>query len=369
MSALSWTRAALRLLLLWTSALTSDALALSSPQPPAVSGAAIADEPARLVSRDHGFVLRSADGRNSLRFLGLLQVQYAQTWSNGAAGSGALQIPRARAGVTGTVFSDRLRYLLVADFGRATPQLVYASLDWTALPGRLAIRAGQFKRPFSASFLTPSSQLSLIDRPLTVGAFGDNSDIGLMLHNGDSQPFEYAVGLFGGSSQGQVSPTVSARVVGKIGGMQGYTESDLQGGPPRMGVGGAVTLDLGADAERPVRGLVDLRLAAWGLSFTTAVQVGARRGGPDEPALRPDAVGHHAQVGYVFARRVEPVVRYAFVSPFDQTEAQHDLQGGLNLFLQGHSLKLQSNVGVRFEVRDHVPVRDVSFKSQLNLVL
>lgn len=335
--------------------------------------------PSALASYDRGFVLRSADGRNSLRFVGLVQVQHAHAWLDGAQGSGALQIHRARAGVAGTLVDADLRYLLVADFGKQDVRLLYASLDYTVVPGALSVRAGQFKRPFSRSFLTSSSQLSMIDRPLPVSAFGDDADIGLMVHNGDTRPFEYAVGLFHGSPPGAepepVHPVVAVRVAGKTGGLAGYTESDLEGGAPRFGVGGAVTVDLAHDAEIPARGVVDVSFKAHGFSLSSAVYVSARRDGTAPSDRRVDTIGHSTQAGYVIADRVEPVVRYAFLLPLDGEADTHDVSGGLNIFLRGHALKLQANVGVRevlehpFGVRDDEKARDVYVKSQLTAAL
>ncbi|MFN7142940.1 MAG: porin [Myxococcota bacterium] len=335
--------------------------------------------PSVLAGYDRGFVLRSPDGKNSLRFVGLVQVQHAHAWLDGAPGSGALQINRARAGVIGNLFDEDLRYLLVAELGKRDVQLLYASLDYTLIPGGLSVRAGQFKRPFSRSFLTSSSQLSMIDRPLPVGAFGDDSDIGLMVHNGDTQPFEYAVGLFSGGLPGEepdpVHPVVAVRVAGKTGGLKGYTESDLEGGAPRFGVGAAVVVDLEADAGLPARGLVDGLFKAHGFSLSSAIYVRASQDGEAVSDRRLDAVGHYTQAGYVIADRVEPVVRYAFLMPVDGEGDTHDVSGGLNLFFRGHALKLQTNVGVRevlahpVGVRDSEKTRDVYVTSQLTLAL
>ena len=69
---------------------------------------------------------------------------------------------------------------------RRRPRLLFLNVDYTIVPDWLTVRVGQFKRPFSRPFITLASQLSMIDRPLTVGpsVFGDNADIGVMLHNG-----------------------------------------------------------------------------------------------------------------------------------------------------------------------------------------
>lgn len=335
---------------------------------------ATAGEPPLLAGNDQAFVPRDADGRNTLRVLGLVQVQHAHDAIEGASDTDTLLVNRARVGVLGSVYTENLRYLLVADFGRGKVQLVFASVDYTFIPERLSVRVGQFKRPFSRSFLTSASHLMLIDRPLPVGpsAFGDTSDIGLMLHNGDSQPFEYAVGVFSGNVPGAtpdgVHPLVAVRVAGNTGGLSAYSESDLEGGAPRVGVAGAAMFDFRED-QSSVSGVVDVLFKAYGLSLTSAWHLGTQQPGSGVSVPQLGSIGHYTQVGYVIENRVEPVVRYSFLMPRGESNGQHDLTGGVNLYLHGNALKLQSDVSVRFNFRDGRHVQDVSFKTQVSLAL
>ena len=114
-------------------------------------------------------------------------------------------------------------------------------------------------------------------------------------------------------------------------------------------------------------GTVDFVLEAHGFSLSTAFYVGAQQDGQCWPAQHLTAIGHHTQLGYVIAHRVEPVVRYAMVMPTRAGEARHDVSGGLNLYLHGHGLKLQTFVSARFEGGLHAP--DVRLQSQLSLAL
>lgn len=319
---------------------------------------------------ERGFVLRSADGVSSIRILGLLQPQLAA----GATGGPALFIHRARLGVLGSVFTKDLQYMLVAELGGG-PRLLFLSLDYTFVRDRLAVRVGQFRRPFSRSFLTFASQLSTIDRPSTVGpaVFGDNMDIGVMLHNGTSGRFEYAVGVFNGAgpnvAPARVHPLLAARVGYNTGGLDGYSESDLEGGAPRVGVAAAGLVDLDADRDGDsfASGLVDVMVKARGFSLSSALYVGARQHGPRWIDQRFSAVGHHTQVGYVIARRFEPVVRYAVLLPRGPGNDQHDVTGGLNVFLRGHRFKWQNFVSVRLRPHDGRDAHEVRFQSQLTL--
>lgn len=340
---------------------------------PSTSAAQEANAPV-LAGYDNGFVLRSADGANSLRLMGLLQLQLAHEQVAGSPSTQTVFVNRARVGLVGSLVSRDLRYMLVVEFGGANVQLLFATIDYTVLPDWLSVRVGRFKLPFSRTFITMASQLSLIDRPLTVGpsVFGDTVDVGIALHNGTNGPFEYSVGLFSGAGShpaSHINPLLSVRVGYNHGDLEGYSESDLDGGPLRLGVAAAVLVDFDTDGDHTsyTSGTVDFILKARGFSLSSAFYVGAQQDGQRWPAQHLTAIGHHTQLGYVIANRVEPMVRYAVLTPTRHGETRHDLAGGLNLYLQGHGLKLQTFVSARFEGGLHAP--DVRLQSQLSLAL
>lgn len=308
------------------------------------------------------------------RVLGLLQLQHAYVRPDGGPAKDAMLVNRARVGLRGTLLDDDLRYTLVMDFGRDDTRLVYADLDYTLAPRRLAIRAGQMKRPFSRSFLTPSSHLAMIDRPLTVGptAFGDDLDLGVMVHDGGDAPFEYAVGLFGGRVPGSppdgVQPVVVVRGGYHVGGERLVGESDLEGGPPRVGAGVAVVYELDAEGDDARRAAtVDASFQAYGLSVASSFHASPPPQGAWWSAPQGAAVGHSTQVGVVLAGRLEPVVRYAFLMPAGTGDGQHDLAVGLNWFVHGHALEVQTGSSVRLSSGDRLDHGELSFKTQLGL--
>ncbi|MBL8948030.1 MAG: hypothetical protein JNK45_32950, partial [Myxococcales bacterium] len=95
--------------------------------------------------------------------------------------------------------------------------------------------------------------------------------------------------------------------------------------------------------------------------YARATQDGARWSNQ-----RLGAVGHHTQLGYVIAKRVEPVVRYTVVQGAD-TAATHDIAGGLNVYLRGHAIKWQTSVSARLGARDGRPTTDLHLSSQLGV--
>jgi hypothetical protein len=321
-------------------------------------------------------VLRSTDGSSSIRPVGLLQVQLAHEWRDGAPDDDRLFVERARLGVAGSILTRDLRYLVLADLGGKGPRLTFLTVDLPVVPDWLIIRAGQFKRPFSRAFLTGAGHLALIDRPLTVGpdVFGDDADVGVMLHDGATGPLEYAVGVFGGSGPGlssnPIHPLLAARVAASMDGLDPYVESDVRGGAPRFGATAAALVDLDADGDGAsfASVLVDLMLKAHGLTVTSALTVGWRQTGPRWQDQAFWALGHSTQVSQVVTDWLEPVARYAFLMPADGAD-RHEVSAGLNVHLFGRALTWRNDVSLSLHTADGREVHDVRVQSQLDLSL
>ena len=362
-------------LVVWTLALLMCPSTVAARQPAGDDLRASSDAPRSLLSGDdRGFVLRSVDGVNSLRINGLFQPQFAL---DGSSGRGGFQLTRARVGLLGSVFSRDLNYMLVAEFSGGEPKLLFLSVDYTFVRDLLVVRVGQVKRPFSRPFITPASQLSMIDRPLTVGpgVFGDNADLGVMLHNGTSRPFEYSVGVFNGAGpnvmRSKAHPLIAVRVGYNAEGLNPYRESDLEGGAPRLGIAAAGLLDLDADQDDKsfTSGLVDVMFKAYGSSLASAIYASTRKDGPVWPGQRPGSFGHYTQLGYVIAGQFEPVIRYSFLLADGHADDQQEVAGGLNVFFHGHAFKWQNFLSVSFQSRNGGDTQNVRIQSQLSLAL
>jgi len=129
---------------------------------------------------------------------GFAQVHYVH-WDQGID---SFSVRRARLILGGDVIKN-LRYKLQVDVGKS-PILLDANLDWT-FRSYLALRAGQFKVPFSQENLASSSDLDIINRSQVeeklcpgrdIGSQG--RDIGVMVF-GKWSMLEYQVGVFNGS--------------------------------------------------------------------------------------------------------------------------------------------------------------------------
>ncbi|MBL9023972.1 MAG: MFS transporter [Myxococcales bacterium] len=318
--------------------------------------------------------LRSEDGSNSVRVVGLVQLQAAHEWKSDAPDESAVLVNRARIGLVGNLFGKDLRYVFIAELGGGDPRLLFLSVDYELVPEWLAVRVGQFKRPFSRPFITMAGELGTIDRPPTVGpkVFGDDADVGVMLHSGPARGgLEYALGAFRGGVSAQpdgVHPLVATRVGWGSPGLEPYQESDLAGGPPRFGVAAAALADFDGDDDGSsvANGLVDVLFKVHGLSLSSALHVGSEQDGPSWLSRRLGALGHYTQVGQVIAHRVEPVVRYSFLRPAHGAD-QHDFTGGFNVFFHGHAIKWQSFATLRLEPSERSNGRDLRLQTQLSI--
>lgn len=127
-------------------------------------------------------------------------------------------------------------------------------------------------------------------------------------------------------------------------------------------------LCLDADGEHTgsTRAVLDATFMAHGVSLGAAVYARTRQHHAPWSSQRLDAIGHHAQLGYVIARRVEPVVRYALVQPIGVT-ATHELAGGLTVYLRGHAIKWQTSVSARLGGRDGRTTTGITLASQLGV--
>jgi hypothetical protein len=326
-----------------------------------------------------GFFIRAADGPFELRLEGRVQTRLALENPEGAANEyeSAFSIPRARLVLSGRAFLEALGYKFQADFGKGFVALKDFYADYALVPGWLQLRVGQWKRPFSRQQLTSSGRLELVDRSITDKFFGAGRDIGLAIHNDyeHSPTFEYAFGVFNGTGDksifsadasvdpttgdGQVTggtftnvpdrmhPALVLRVGYNHGGIKGYSEADLEAGPLRFAVGASGLLDLDADADDAslVRGELDFALKVHGLSSTGGLYVSSAQSGTSFSDRSFEAVGFHAQAGYLIARRYQPALRYALIAPDGPGNDLQEVLAGFSVYFFDHGLKWQTDVG------------------------
>lgn len=343
-----------------------------------------------------GFVLRSDDGNFTLQPNGFVQVRFAYEGFEGADDKVAFSLPRARAGFKGNVFTPMLKYNFLADFGKGTTQLTYFYGDYTFSKDVAGLRAGLFKRPFTRALLSASEKSEFVSSPLTLKAFGEAHDIGVMLHNGTPE-LEYAFGVFNGTgSKGTIGGTVQVDpmtgagkiiegdlnnvpsrlhplLVGRVayndGDVQGYSEGDFDGGPTRFAIGAAGELDLDADDDKAsfVRGTLDGVLKAYGFSGSLAGIISSRQAGDEFATRAYEALGLLAQTGYMLSEHVQPALRYTLIAPAGKAPT-HEFAAGANLYFHKHALKWQNEFDLRQSEVDDATHLDSAVMSQVQVV-
>ncbi len=324
---------------------------------------------------DGGFFIRDADDKFRARFKGRVQGRFTFRSiedDSERESDYAFSIPRARFAMNGHAFSPALKYALQVEFGGGFAYLRDYYLDAGFLPGALHLRVGQYKRPFSRQQLTSSGSQELVDRAITDRAYGAGRDLGIMIHNdfGRSPRFEWAAGLFNGSGE---RPRFSGRVLGDSveggrwsnvpakfkpmavvrvgynhGGIRGYSETDLEGGPLRFSVGmsGKAAFNQDENDASFVSGQLDYAFKIHGFATTGAVYFGTAQDGGSFTDQSYAGLGMHVQAGYLILRRYGLSLRYAILAPEGDDNNTQEIMGGLSVYFFGHSVKWQTDGGV-----------------------
>lgn len=350
---------------------------------------------------DKGFFIRAPHAPFSLTINGRVQARYSFEAVDGGTNESSFSIPRARLALKGYAFTPNLSYKFQADFGKGFVSLKDFFVDYTFCPVWLRVRAGQWKRPFSRQQITSSGHLELVDRAATDSFFGAGRDIGVAIHNNyeKSPTFEYALGIFNGTGEkptfsgdatvdlttgegevtsgkfsnvpGRFHPSLVLRVGYNYGGIKGYSEADLEGGPLRFAVGASGQIDFDADNSNDgtIRGEGDYIVKLHGFSSTGGVYVASTQSGTTFGDQAFSAVGFHAQAGYLLAKYVEPVVRYSLIVPDGPDNDEHELLGGISVYFFEHKLKLQADAGALIAQAPGNDTTDFRLRTQLQLAL
>lgn len=330
----------------------------------------------------------TADGRFAVEPIMQLQVPAfieQDLESDGEASAGVF-IRRARLGLRGHLFTEDLRYEVEGNWDSGQPALQDAFVIYAIAPA-LLVQAGQFKRPFSRSFIASSSKRLSFERALPDRRFLIGRDLGVMLHNDymrSPNGLEYAVGLFNGTGDDVrftddlpdfglshvpdlIHPLLMARVGVNVGGIDGYKEGDLEGGPPRVAVATSVALDA-PTATNPgfTTAEVDFALKAYGAWATGALFL---ESGPLTGDSANGELGGHLEGSYTIARSLLPFVSYSMVAPLRGDTARHELKAGAAILLYGYHAKLMTDAVLGLDQGPIVTQSDASvrFGVEVNL--
>lgn len=354
----------------------------AEPPPPADAAPVSSTDPASdllfSAAFGEGFTVRRRDESFSLTLRGRLQVRFTHLDPEGEDPDEQIELRRARITLQGDVLEKLFSYRIQLGMSRLDTEpdsrivLRDAVIDWN--PHRDArLRIGQTKVPFNRQRLISSANQSLVDRSIVQAELNLDRDIGVQLFSEDLFGLDgllrYTLGVFQGQGRNRVATEegllFAARLeVMPLGKFEAYEEADLERLPrPRLAL--AVAGAYNARATRATGTLgaffpgdddVDFRHAAADLIFkwhglsiqAEALWRDANQSALFDPAsgtvtLVRRAWGWFAQAGYAFSEHFELVARVGELQPLGRSAVGHtwELGGGANLYVVGHSLKLQ----------------------------
>lgn len=160
--------------------------------PTAPSGKAVVD--------DRGFVLSSADGSDSLKLRGMVQLDGRFYFGDGSDTNDTFILRRARILAEGT-FAKNYSFLIVPDFAGSAATILDANVG-VRLSDALAVRVGKFKSPIGMEEMQTDSGTFFNERAL-VNNLVPSRDLGL-LASGDLArgTVSYSAGVVAGVPDG-----------------------------------------------------------------------------------------------------------------------------------------------------------------------
>jgi len=375
------------------------------------------------------FEFESDDGLSSIRPGLSLQLLFSyeneQASSAGRQNSASIQSRRIRPTLKGHIHGDDISYYLHLSTNVGSLELIDLYFDFRIVPD-VVIRVGQCKIPFTRYRIMSFKNLTFPDWPSVTEYFGAERQMGLSLHNGyeKQKEFAYVIGAYTGQNARAAHTTELAHTYGmsvsnpsdltdpappdefhpelaghfsyNYGGIDTKTDTDWNGGKVRFSLGISAAWDI-----RPVR-YVDIAqriapeflLKVSNISFFTAFYAGFVQdtylGSVSDPA--PAVMGALVQTSYLFIKRVEISARYAYVDTNNEiledarmratadadiapedldkigvVNQEHEAALGINFYIIGTNLKLQTDVSWLGTRLVHEERDDVRVRSQLTL--
>ncbi len=315
-------------------------------------------------SYDKAVVLATEDGGFKLRLNLRNQFRVEVTRIDDDEPASRIYVPRSRLSLDGNVFGPDTRFKLELGLGDAGSFSFLKDVYVERAVGPVWARIGQWKRPFNRQELVADFGSAFNERAITARFAGGGRDLGVAIHNDyEASPdgLEWVLGVFNTFSGGadrpitsdvdvppttfpvDFAPAIVARAGWNTGGIKGYSEIDLEGGPLRLGVGVSYKIDLadvdpgaqshgvGVDAMLKVEGF-DLELGAFLMKL-------------DEEDGR---IGAMIQGGYlVVPDRAHLAARFAAVQDAaDRDRLQLEARLAFSWLWEGHRWKIASDVGL-----------------------
>ena len=340
------------------------------------------------VTPGKGVTAKTADGNFSITLRARAQVR--EIFAYDTTATNELNVKTLRFYVQGNVLVPELKYLVqlafgTGDFENGNPSPLFdAFVEYTKWRD-LNLRVGQYFVPFDRARTVRESGLQFVDRQIAVRELTLDRDVGLTASSQDlfglNQWLAYWVFVGGGDGRNRVggsvpAPILVARIaVRPFGAFDDDAEGDLQRDEkPRLsvGVGGAwnvktnraqstfgTTYTLGTFDY--FHGAADVVFKWHGFSLLAEAVVrkatndlleGTNASGATVREYSRSGWGYFVQAGLMVSKYVELTARWDQLYAFTGTDPSltslaatqgRQLGGGVNVYLNGHALKLQAD--------------------------
>ncbi|HVZ31154.1 MAG TPA: hypothetical protein VG963_01935, partial [Polyangiaceae bacterium] len=362
--------------------------------------------PSLVVEPGRGLTVTSADGNNQFNVRARVQMA-ASMGKTGDDTTVEAQIRTLRLYVTGNVLRPELKYLIqfafgAGDFDKDSASPIFdAYVEYVKLRD-FNVRAGQYFVPFDRARTIREFALQFVDRQSVVRELSLDRDVGLMFSSQDlfglGGRLAYNAFVGGGDGRNRIATSSKAGpqkpgvlLVGRLtlrpfGPMDDDQEADLtRGHSPRMALGVAGGYNFASDRDKSTFGNTytlgtfdyahaasDLVFKFRGLSLLAEIlyrkanresHTGMVSGQMLTERSR-SGYGYFVQGGQMLTRRFEVVARWEELKGTDRAlkdvakASGRTLGGGINLYVNAHFFKLQSDYfytfGEHFQHGAHV---------------
>jgi hypothetical protein len=302
-------------------------------------------------------------------------------------------LPRIRLQLEGFAYGKANAYKLEFDAGNQGFAAIKDFFVERAFTPALRLRLGQWKKPFSRQELTSDFALAFTERQASNSFAGSGRDLGVALHNGyekSPEGLEWALGVFNGTTEKStikitcedpadastckaglpsnvptdLLPEAVARVGWNHGGIKGYSELDLEGGPLRFAAAASYRIRF--------EDFVDSSLYQQAVGVDAIVKVAgfdlSGAGFLSKVGEADAQLGGFGQLGYLVVPKHLALLARVGVTPIvDSEKHKVEFLGGLNVLGSGHNLKLVVDGGVIHDTG--AKTDDVVGRVQAQLVL
>lgn len=371
----------------------------TTPEPVADPNAMpVAGPPTVSTTYDKGFTLATSDEQFELKagIRSQFRIEMFRADEDDAEFETHFAVPRLRLQLEGFAFGAENTYKVEFDMANKGFSVLKDFYINHELTPELQVRVGQWKKPFSRHQIVSDFGSEFNERAIADEWAGAGRDLGVAVHNGyeKSPELEWAVGLFNGTGDKprqtlscedpadpetctpstpsnvpvDFDPELVARVGWNTGGIKGYSEGDLEGGPLRLGVAASYRLNfnqLAKDAD-------DSLLLEHGIELDGLLKVAGFDAQAGLFLLKVgDAdldLGFLVQAGYfVVPKTAEFAARFSLIP--DELVADESLMEtrlAFDWYFSGHNFKWATDAGILTSTA--ADTNDLQVRSQLQLV-